>query len=109
MPPTHTNRDHDVEKHKLEKLASLKDEVREFQPLLYTLFGRLPGVTHVERRQGPHEMGADFVITKTDATLFDHVFGGLTADAFLATDLMFSIDASGSVRHDRLVVPGGAD
>ena len=43
------------------------------------------------------------------AWVFDHVYGGLTAEAFLATDVMFSIEASGVVRQDRLPLPGGAD
>jgi len=58
-----------VEKHKLEKITSLRDEVKDFQPLLHTLFPKLPGVSSVELRQGPNEKGADFVITKNDATL----------------------------------------
>lgn len=58
-----------MEKHKLDKISSLKDEVRDFHPVLKALFGRLPAIVSVEYRQGPNEMGADFVLTKKDETL----------------------------------------
>lgn len=58
-----------MEKHKIDKILSLKDEVKDFQPLLYSLFSKLPGISAVELRQGPNEKGADFVLRKDDLTL----------------------------------------
>lgn len=60
-----------MEHFKKKKITNIKDEVNEFHPLLNALFPRLPGITNVEYRQGPAEMGADFVLTKTDSTLDD--------------------------------------
>jgi hypothetical protein len=72
---------------RLEKINSLKDEVRELHPLLRVLFPRLPSITAVEYRQGPREMGADFVLEKHDVTL-------------LTTEYIGVIVKTGKIRQD---------
>ncbi|MBS3667474.1 restriction endonuclease [Vreelandella boliviensis] len=54
---------------RVDKLNNITKEVDEFHPLLRILFEKLNGVSSVEYKQGNREMGADFVITKEDATL----------------------------------------
>lgn len=54
---------------RFEKIKSFKDEVREFHPALKELFKRLPNINSVEYTHGPHEMGADFILSKYDETL----------------------------------------
>lgn len=54
---------------KLAKIESLKDEVRELHPLLNDLLSRLPGVSRLEYTHGKDEMGADFVLAKSDEIL----------------------------------------
>lgn len=51
------------EEFKKKKLADIKDEVREFHPLLESLFKRMKTITRVEYTHGPSEMGADFVLS----------------------------------------------
>jgi hypothetical protein len=60
-----------MEKYKLDRIKELKDEVKDFHPILHALFSKLPGITNVEYTQGTSEMGADFVLTKSDSTLDD--------------------------------------
>ena len=54
---------------KLNKIKSLNDEVKEFQPVLNKLFSRLPNIKNVECTHGPDETGADFILTRFDPTL----------------------------------------
>ncbi|WP_409475880.1 NACHT domain-containing protein [Stenotrophomonas sp. Y-13] len=62
---------------RLGKINSLSDEVRQLHPVLRVLFPRLPNILSVEYRQGPREMGADFVLEKTDATLLTTEYIGV--------------------------------
>ncbi|MBW6390458.1 NACHT domain-containing protein [Billgrantia antri] len=55
--------------HRVEKLRSIQDEVKEFHPLLNVLFRKLTDIVSVDYRQGNSEMGADFILTKKDNTL----------------------------------------
>jgi hypothetical protein len=50
-------------------LADLKDEVKQFHPLLEKLFSLLPRVKHVHYTHGKTEKGADFIITREDDVL----------------------------------------
>lgn len=61
---------------KIKRINSISSEVEEFHPLLLTLFSRLPGITHVEYTHGKDEMGADFVLTKSDQTLNKTIYIG---------------------------------
>lgn len=54
---------------KIKRLQVLNREVEELHPLLAVLFPRLPHINSVEYRQGPREMGANFVLEKFDPTL----------------------------------------
>jgi hypothetical protein len=56
---------------KITRIKGLTKEVDELHPLLRVLIPRLPNISNCEYRQGPSEMGADFVLTKIDETL-DH-------------------------------------
>ena len=51
---------------KREKLASLKDEVKDFHPLLEIIFPQLPRVNHIEYTHGNNEKGADFVLQRIE-------------------------------------------
>jgi len=57
---------------KKNKLANIKDEVREFHPLIKILLSKLPGVVDIEHTHGPDEMGADFVLSRTHS-----IFGNI--------------------------------
>jgi hypothetical protein len=46
------------------KLDSITSEVKEFHPLLNSLFEKMPDIESVEYKQGTQENGADFVLTK---------------------------------------------
>jgi len=60
-----------MEKHKLDRIQNLKDEVKELHPILHVLFKKLPNIINVEYTHGIDEMGADFVLTKFDETIDD--------------------------------------
>lgn len=51
------------------RIAEIKSEKDELHPLLHELFSRHPAVTRVEYTHGPNEMGADFVVARTDTFL----------------------------------------
>lgn len=49
---------------KKKKLRELKDEVRDFHPLLNELLQKIPRVNRVEYTHGQYEKGADFVLVQ---------------------------------------------
>lgn len=53
----------------IESLRRIEDEVKEFHPILHSLFRKMPGIDRCHYNQGPNEMGADFILYKTDNTL----------------------------------------
>ena len=55
-----------MESTKIERIKKLSDEVNELHPLLSNLFSKIPNINHIEYTQGPTEMGADFILKKTD-------------------------------------------
>ena len=61
------------------KLDSIKYEVEDFHPLLKVLLPKLPGVQYVEYHHGSAEMGADFVICRTNETLGNTEYIGVIA------------------------------
>ena len=63
------------------KLDSIKDEVSGLHPLLKVLLPKLSGVQNVEYHHGPAEMGADFVISQTNATFGNTEYIGVIAKA----------------------------
>lgn len=62
---------------KLEKIKSLKDEVKDFHPLLRSIFTNNQTIIGYEYTQGQHEMGADFVLCRKDQTLGDIYYTGV--------------------------------
>ena len=66
-------------KAKKEKLKSIRSEVKEFHPLLLTLFNRLSDIINVEYTHGTSEKGADFILTKYDKTLDNVDYVGVIA------------------------------
>ncbi len=62
-----------------EKLDSIKREVDDLHPLLESLLSKLPRVNDVEYCHGVDEMGADFVVTRTDDVLGDTEYIGVIA------------------------------
>ena len=62
-----------------EKIRILTDEVNELHPLLETIFRKMPSILSVTNSQGPHEMGADFVLTKVSEELGDTEHVGVIA------------------------------
>lgn len=51
---------------KKKQLASVKDEVKEFHPILENILCKLPRVVDVKNTHGKDEWGADFVLTRKD-------------------------------------------
>jgi len=66
-----------MEQFKLDKIRALKHEVNDFHPVLRTLFTNLPDISNLEYKQGPHEMGADFVLEKNDTILDEKTYIGV--------------------------------
>lgn len=56
-------------KSKKERIEAIDNEVGELHPLLKEIFVQLPNIDYVEYTHGPNEMGADFVIEKSDPVL----------------------------------------
>jgi hypothetical protein len=56
-------------KSKKKKVNSIKNEVKEFHPLLDKLFRKLPNIQAVEYRHGNNEKGADFILTSRHEVL----------------------------------------
>lgn len=66
---------------KIERIKSINDEVHELHPLLRDLFRNIPNVQHVDYTQGNRELGADFVITKLEPTIFSEDYIGVVVKA----------------------------
>lgn len=66
-------------KDKKSQIAALADEVKDFHPLLRSLFIKLPRITSVEYTHGPHERGADFVLARTDDVIGTTEYIGVVA------------------------------
>lgn len=64
------------QQHKQNKLSGLA-EVKEFHPLLHSLFARIPTVSRTEYTHGNTEMGADFILAKNDPILGMEEFIGV--------------------------------
>jgi hypothetical protein len=66
-------------KQKNERLAELKNEVKEFHPLLHDLLQHLPRVTRHEYTHDQFEKGADFILFRMDDALCDIEYVGVIA------------------------------
>lgn len=64
---------------KKQRIEKIKDEVKEFHPLLESLLPLLPHVVSIEYTHGPNEKGADFVVARTDAVLGEQEYIGVIA------------------------------
>ena len=62
-----------------EKLDLITGEVENFHPLLDAVLQKLPRVQDVEYHHGRDEMGADFVISRTNDTFGDIEYIGVIA------------------------------
>lgn len=60
-------------------LAAISNEVKQLHPLLALLLPKLPGVLHVEYTHGQKEMGADFVLLKSEKSLGGTKYVGVIA------------------------------
>jgi NACHT domain len=70
-----------VDTRKIQRLKNIKDEVREFHPVLQRLLPKLPGVFRVEYTHSCSEHGADFVLSKTDLMVDLQSYSGVIAKA----------------------------
>jgi hypothetical protein len=64
---------------KQEVIEAIKSEVNELHPLLKSFLGKLPKIIRSEYTHGPHEKGADFVLTRFDPALSNHSHIGVIA------------------------------
>ena len=62
---------------KIEKLKSLTNEVKDFHPLLKSVFENDSTILRFEYTHGKDEMGADFVLARSDQTLRDENYVGV--------------------------------
>jgi len=62
-----------------DRVARIVDEVEDLHPLLEALFQDHPNITGVEYTHGQHEMGADFVLTRTHEVLGTQQWIGVVA------------------------------
>ena len=60
-------------------LKEFTDEVGQLHPVLNALFRKMPGIDHVHYNQGPHELGADFILKKSDPALLKNSWVGVVA------------------------------
>ena len=51
------------------RIENISNEVDELHPLLANLFQQHPKISHYEYTHGPDELGADFILTRTDDIL----------------------------------------
>ena len=65
--------------HKIEQIEAIQDEVKGFHPLLNDILRRLGNVLYVEYTHGQDEMGADFVIERTDPSIMETYHVGVVA------------------------------
>lgn len=68
-------------KHTIEHLRELKDEVKELHPILNVLFRKLPGIERVHYNQGANELGADFILYRSDTALLRTTCVGVVVKA----------------------------
>lgn len=61
------------------KLATISNEVNDLHPLLEALLPKLPSIVNVDYTHGPHEKGADFVVSRCDPTFGDTEYVGIIA------------------------------
>lgn len=66
-----------MEPWKLEKIKAIANEVAVFHPLLREIFNADPSISNFEYTHGQNEMGADFVLARTDPTLGDESYIGV--------------------------------
>jgi ribosome-associated protein YbcJ (S4-like RNA binding protein) len=66
-----------LEPWKLEKIKSIQSEVADLHPLLREVFTADPSIANIEYTHGQNEMGADFVLARTDPTLGDESYIGV--------------------------------
>lgn len=64
---------------KIDQIEAIDDEVGVLHPLLHKVLSQLSGVTYVEYTHGPDEMGADFVLERTDAAIGETYYIGIVA------------------------------
>lgn len=97
------------EKAKRDRVEEINNEVKDFHPLLMEIFKKMPNITYVEYTHGQNEMGADFVLEKTDLSLETRSYIGVVVktEKILQnfTDIERQIDECG---HQRLI-RGGAE
>lgn len=60
-----------------QELERIDKELEQVHPLLKMLFGKMPGLKSIEYKQGPHENGADFVLSKENDLLDDQEYIGV--------------------------------
>lgn len=62
-----------------DKIANIKYEVKEFHPLLDSVFRKMTTLKSVMYTHGPNEKGADFILTKESEELGDTEYIGIIA------------------------------
>ena len=92
---------------KREKLASLKDEVKDFHPLLDIIFPKLPRVNHFEYTHGNNEKGADFILQRIDDTTNEPEYiGVIVKKGPIKSSLTNIFDQIDDCDSDRLMFNG---
>lgn len=67
----------DIQKKK-DKITAIKDEVKDFHPVLEILFRKMhPEISNVNHTHGTNEFGADFVLTKFNNLIGDTEYIGV--------------------------------
>lgn len=68
-----------MEHWKIQRIQSIKDEVRELHPLLNQIFTNNKNIARFEYTHGQTEMGADFLLARIDQTLGVESYTGVIA------------------------------
>ncbi|WP_027798855.1 NACHT domain-containing protein [Paraburkholderia dilworthii] len=66
---------------KRQQVELIDDEVKQLQPLLQDILGKLDQVNYVEHTHGPFEKGADFVLERLDSAIGQTYFVGVVVKA----------------------------
>jgi len=93
---------------KKNRLDEIKDEVKEFHPLLSNLFNNIEKIKSTEYTHGTNEFGLDFILTKYDDVLSEDIYVGVIAKIGKITqqgisEIKRQIDES---KMDRLILSG---
>ena len=90
------------------RIESLKDEVRDFHPLLEEIFNKMNSITNVSNTHGPNERGADFILTTIAPEFDDMDYIGVIAKVGKITANITSVEEQIRECMEKRIMPDGS-